>query len=64
MEFQAGEMPLRCELIPDCEFIDALMERMEELGSSAQLSEEERQRLAEGVADLPQNRRGLASCFA
>ena len=40
--------------IHDCEFIDALMERMEELGSATQLSEEDRQRLAESVADLPQ----------
>ncbi len=49
-----AEISLRCEWIPGCKFIDALMERMEELGSATQLSEEDRQRLAESVADLPQ----------
>ena len=48
------EISVRCELIADCDFIDGLMDRMEEMGSSTQLSEDERQRLAEGVADLPQ----------
>ncbi|HPM79298.1 MAG TPA: hypothetical protein PLF81_01295 [Candidatus Anammoximicrobium sp.] len=48
------EIGVRCELIADCDFIDGLMDRMEEMGASTQLSEDERQQLAEGVADLPQ----------
>jgi len=48
------EISIRCERIDDCDFIDGLMDRMEEMGASTQLSEDERQRLAEGVSDLPQ----------
>lgn len=48
------EIGVGCELIADCDFIDGLMDRMEEMGASTQLSEDERQQLAEGVADLPQ----------
>jgi len=49
-----AEIAVGCEWIPGCEFLESLMDRMEDLGASAALSAEERQQRAEGIADLPQ----------
>ncbi len=48
------EISVHCELIASCDFIDGLMDHMEEMGLSTLVSEDEREQLAEGVADLPQ----------
>ena len=48
------ELSVHCESIDRSEFLDALMERMEEMGAAVPLSEEERLQRAAGIADLPQ----------
>jgi hypothetical protein len=49
-----AEISVRCGQITECEFIDDLLARLKQASAAVQLSVAERQRLAEGVADLPQ----------